>query len=122
MDTLTGRAENAVIGAVLREPWMASTLTVSARQFSSPRRAALFDAAMSIQGLALDGPAAITEIAARSGVPERYLEQLASACPDPAHGHQYAVLVAEAGDLRQIRSIAQILGGRASELGAEART
>jgi hypothetical protein len=121
MDTLTRRAEDAVIGAMLREPRMAGTLTISARQFDSPRRAAIFEAAASIRNPALGTTAAITEIAARARVPERHLEQLASACPDPVHGYRYAALVAEAGGLRQIRSIAQVLGGRARGLGAEAR-
>jgi hypothetical protein len=121
VDTLTGRAEDAVIGVVLREPWMAGTLAVSAHQFASPSRGAIFEAATSIRGPALGPAAAIEEVAARAGVPEQYLEQLTGTCPDPVHGYRYAVLVAEAAGLRQIRSIAQTLGRRARELSAEAR-
>jgi hypothetical protein len=105
MGTLTGQAEQALLGAMLSDPDLVLTLGDVRPDdflFSQHRQlyAAIVRAARDQDGetawLTADDPDAGPDL------PPGYLAELEAACPDPRHAPAYAALVVEAGFQRAL--------------------
>jgi replicative DNA helicase len=119
--TLTQRAEQALLGALLSRPWQMVVLeeTILREEFADSRLGRVYSAMVgkwgSIEPDAISGNMAA--IAASAKTPQGYLEALKTACPVPVHGAAYAGLVTQAAARREIRAAADDLAGRAAAAG-----
>lgn len=118
--TLTQRAEEALIGALLTHPWQFVVFDeATQKDFTVPRLARVYGAMMGHWGTV--APDHIDEdlvpIAASAQVSPQYLEYLKSVCPAPLHAGAYDHLVAEASARRDLRSDAEDLAVQARAIG-----
>ena len=122
MDTLTDRAERALLGTLLSTPEMVADIGVAARHFAGEQHARVYAAITGTRDYAAtrDYRGYLEEIAAQANVPVPYLSTLRDSVPDPLHGYEYQSLVAEAAALRRIRRLAEGLADRAEGLRNEA--
>lgn len=127
METLTFRAERALLGAMIQRPSLPAALhyldtgdftTVRHRQVFS----ALTEAANTVAG---NGTGRLwedlVEEAAAPEIEPSYLSELAQACPDPSHGPVYGRLVVEASVRRTLAADADDLDSQAGSIGYSAR-
>lgn len=118
--TLTQRAEQALIGALLAHPWQFIVFgEATGDAFTDPRLARVYDAMTVHWGRIapddIDRP--LEPIASTAGVVPDYLEFLRSACPAPLHAGAYDRLVAEAAIRRDLRSTIDELTDKARKVG-----
>lgn len=120
MSTLTQRAEQAFIGALLDSPWQFVVFEEPVPEdFADRRLARIYDAMIETWGTAEPGQITgdLEKIADRARVSQPYLEHLKSVCPVPLHAGAYSELVVEASARRDIRAAAVDLETRAKTAG-----
>ena len=123
MDTLTVRAERALLGAMIADPALVGRLRLSSSEFASESHAALYEsirAAAQTQPGGMEGWRAAILQAAPS-LTSADLNVLAAACPFAAHGPAYAVMVVQAWARRHLDQSAHTLGARSTQLDADAQ-
>lgn len=127
METLTFRAERALLGAMLQRPSLPSTLHyLDAGDFLAVRHRQVFAALTEASGtVAGDGGGRRwKDLVAEAAGPElepSYLAELARACPDPSHGPAYGRLVVDASVRRTLAADAEDLESQAGAIGYSAR-
>jgi replicative DNA helicase len=118
MGTLTHRAEQALLGAMLREPGLAVRLDyLESGDFASNRHRVVFTAIMtaSRSGQSDRWRRAI-EKAVSPEISPQYLDELEAACPDLRHGPAYGVMVLEASARRDLLAHVTDLADQAESL------
>jgi hypothetical protein len=122
-DDLTRRAERATLGAMISDQHLATRLDcLEARDFTDPRHRAVFEAVRMLGGtppLAPGGWRALIAATAGRPVTADYLDGLAAACPDPAHGPAYSAMLIQASLYRLARKRANDIDAQAALLGYE---
>lgn len=127
MGTLTFRAEQALLGAMLQRPSLPSALHyLDAGDFTAIRHRQVFSAIMEASAaVATDGDGrSWKDLVAEAAGPEiepPYLAELVRACPDPSHGPVYGRLVVEASVRRTLAADADDLDSQAGAIGYSAR-
>lgn len=127
METLTFRAERALLGAMLRQPGLPSALHyLDAGDFTLVQHRRVFAALVAASEAAAAGESGRTweDLVADAAGPEArpaYLEELRQACPDPSHGPAYGKLVMEASARRTLAADADDMDSQASAIGYSAR-
>lgn len=123
MDTLTSRAERALLGAMLRDPALVLALGyVELADFALNRHRLLYTAVKTASGT-WDGsrPWDVTvAAAAEEATPLDYIDELEAACPDPGHGRTYAALVLDAHFQRAMLEAAGDAGALAETVSYDA--
>jgi DnaB-like helicase N terminal domain len=122
MPDLTSRAEQALLGALIREPGQIhGARFVTVTDFADPQNRTVFAALIALYAGHLDGarlpadlPAALT--AQEPAINPGHLTRLTEACPRPQHAATYARMVIEAGLRRQLTSHADRLAEQAHTL------
>lgn len=120
MTTLTQRAEQALIGALLTWPWQFVVFEEPRPgDFADRRLARIYGAMVQIWGSVAPDEISgdFEEIAARAKVSPPFLEYLKQTCPVPRHAGAYSELVVEASARREIRAAAAGLEARAKTVG-----
>jgi hypothetical protein len=124
MGVLTHRAEQGVLGAMLRDPGQAAMLGyLESGDFASNRHRMVRDAIMAASRSAARtglGWRSRVEMAAGPEISAEYLDELEAACPDPGHGPAYAAMVLEASVRRSLLGHAEDLASQAETLGYDA--
>lgn len=118
MGTLTHRAEQALLGAMLHIPDLAARLDyLEPGDFASNRHRLVFSAirTASNSGQRENWRGAV-EKAAGSEISQRYLDELEVACPEPRHGPAYGLMVLEASARRDLLGHATDLADQAESL------
>jgi replicative DNA helicase len=126
LTTLTRRAEQALLGAMLTDPELVPAVggTVRASDFESRRHVRLYGALRALAGQDGGGTAwaeRAQKAAAGEEIPVWYLGVLADACPDPSHGTSYARLVLQASARRRLYYEAKAVARVGNESGFDAR-
>lgn len=123
MDTLTSRAERALLGAMLRDPALVLALGyVEPVDFALHRHRLLYTAIKNASGT-WDGSRpwdVAVAAAAEEDTPLDYIDELEAACPDPGHGRTYAALVLDAHFQRAMLEAAGDAGALAETLSYDA--
>lgn len=128
MTTLTLRAENALLGAMLADPALTADVAryLTAESFTSPRNQDVFRACQ-LTGTdprpfaPAEWKEQVRRRAAETGVRGGYLDRLEASCPSPSHGRSYGALVMQAVARREIAASARQLAGTGDELHGHAR-
>jgi DnaB-like helicase N terminal domain len=119
MPSLTERAERALLGAMLTDPYLGSRYALTAADFASRLHKTIF---FTIREALQQGPANVEERASyaigvgRWAASAQYARILDRSCPVPLHASAYAGMVAEAALIRQLTSHAGRLYVEASRL------
>jgi replicative DNA helicase len=118
MGTLTHRAEQALLGAMLREPRLAARLDyLEPGDFASNQHRLVFTAIMTASRSGQwDHWRRAVEEAAGPEIYPQYLDELEAACPEPSHGPAYGVMVLEASARRDLLAHATDLADQAESL------
>lgn len=103
MGTLTHRAEQALLGAMLCEPGLATRLDyLEPGDFALNQHRLVFTAIMTASGAGQRDRWRRAIEKAGPEIPPQYLDELEEACPDPRHGPAYGVMVLEASARRDL--------------------
>jgi hypothetical protein len=126
LTTLTWRAEQALLGAMLTDPELAPAVgdILRASDFEARRHVRIYGALRALVGHDGDGTAwaeRAQKAAGEEGIPAWYLHVLADACPDPSHGTSYGRLVLQASARRQLYYEAKAVARTGSDAGFNAR-
>lgn len=124
MKTLTLRAEEALLGAMLTDPELVRAVGryLNWPDFTDERHRAAYAAMVS--ALREEGPPGLPwrrrVEASAPGLPSWYFGRLAAACPEPAHGLSYGRLVLQASIRRSLSRAGWSIGDDGSALEREA--
>jgi replicative DNA helicase len=125
MESLTSRAERAVLGAMIGDPSLATRLAyLQPHDFASERNRYVFTAALraaSDPGITADRWHSAISTQAGPMVASQITRDFAGACPVVAHGSAYGALVVEASLYRQLTGHGGQLTSRAEALAEDAR-
>ena len=118
MGTLTHRAEQALLGALLREPELAARLDyLEPSDFASHQHRLVFSAIMTASRAGQrDHWRRAVQKAVGTEIPPRYLDELEAACPEPSHGPAYGVMVLEASARRDLLGCVTDLADQAESI------
>jgi hypothetical protein len=125
MADLTHRAEQALLGALLRDPdQIGNVRFLTAADFATPRHRAVFTAIADVHDGRLNGsltPAdlVVSLAAQQPDLSVQQLGELADSCPHPANAPAYARMVAEASLRRSLAVHAERLVEDATQLNRE---
>ena len=118
MGTLTHRAEQALLGAMLRESGLAARLDyLGPGDFASNQHRLVFNAIMTASKSGQWGRwRRAVEEAADPEISPQYLDELEAACPEASHGSAYGVMVLEASGRRDLLAHATDLADQAESV------
>lgn len=122
MTTLTLRAEQALLGAMLADPVLihAARRYLTPGSFTTGRNQAVYAAIDAERDEARSSHAWFKNVKAGAGVSARDLRALEEACPDPAHGLSYGALVMEATARRTLAAAAKQAARTSNDLRQDA--
>lgn len=122
---LTRRVEQAALGAMITDRQLAGRLGyLEPEDFTDPRHRWVFRAVRQLSAAQQHAPGSWSDLIAKTAgrsVTRRYLDELAAACPDPAHGPAYGAMLVQAAVYRQARGHADQMDAQAAALGAQGR-
>jgi hypothetical protein len=126
VDSLTARAERALLGAMIAEPRLARQLGyLRPSDFGDDWHRAVYAA---ILAASRDHPPvpegwseAIIRASGPAAVTKQELDALVRECPDPRHGAAYGTMVIQAGAVEVLREQAKELAARARQVTNAAR-
>lgn len=125
MDTLTLRAERALLGAMLEDPGLVRALDgLSRDDFTLPAHTLVYRALTGwAEHWSVPDQKWAQTIAwtVRPEVPAGYLAELRRACPEPLHGRAYAAMVLMASTRRMLAGHAKQLDETADEITYQAQ-
>jgi replicative DNA helicase len=124
VESLTGRAERAVLGAMISDPGLVGRLEyLQAGDFADWRHRAVFTAillAAGEPGMTADRWHSAITAHTSPQVPAQLINNLPGACPVVAHGVAYGALVVEGSVHRQLAGRGRTLASRGEELAESA--
>jgi replicative DNA helicase len=124
MDTLTDRAERAVLGAMIASPAARDTLRQLLRpgDFRDPWHQRVYRAIASVSEGGLRDPAGLRVALAEAEpyLTEFDLDELAESCPDPGHGTAYGHMLVVAASRRSLAGHGRDLAIRGMQLSRDA--
>jgi DnaB-like helicase N terminal domain len=120
---LTRRAEQAALGAMITDRQLAARLGyLEPEDFTDPRHSWVFRTIRQLSATQQQAPGNWSDLIAKTAgrwVTRKYLDELAAACPDPAHGPAYGAMLVQAAVYRQARGHADEMDDHAIALRAE---
>ena len=120
---LTRRAEQAALGAMITDRQLAARLGyLEPTDFTDPRHQWVFRTVRQLSATQQHAPGNWSDLIAKTAgrwVTRKYLDELAAACPDPAHGPAYGAMLIQAAVYRQARGHADQMDAQAAALGGE---
>jgi hypothetical protein len=120
---LTRRAEQAALGAMIADRQLAARLGyLEPTDFTDPRHQWVFRTVRRLSATQQHAPGNWSDLIAKTAgrwVTRKYLDELAAACPDPAHGPAYGAMLVQAAIHRQARGHADQMDDQAAALRAE---
>ena len=120
---LTLRAEQAALGAMIADHLLFSRLAyLEPEDFTDPRYRLVFRAIRQLSASMPFGRGSQRDLIAKTAgrwVSRRYLDELAAACPDPAHGPAYGAMLVQAAVYRRARGHADQMDAQAAAIRAD---
>jgi hypothetical protein len=126
VDSLTARAERALLGAMIAEPRLVRQLGyLRPFDFGDDWHRAVYTAILAAgrdhPPVPNGWPEAIMRASGLAAITKDELDALVNDCPDPRHGAAYGTLVIQAGAVGVLREQARELAARAQQLSRTAR-
>jgi hypothetical protein len=123
VDTLTLRAERALLGAMIADPALTGRLRINPSEFAGESHAALYESIRAAGQGRAPGAAGWRRAILRAdpSLNAADLDAFTAACPFAAHGPAYAVMVVQAWARRHLDHSAHALGARSTQLDADSR-